>query len=171
MTATDELYDLLPSVYRIRDAEREGSLEALAEILAREADVVDRDIEQLYDNWFIETCQPWVVPYIADLLDVRGVYAVAPGTASQRAYVANTIGYRRRKGTLAVLEQLAFDVTGWRAKAVEFFQLLATTQYMNHVRCHAAATAALLQSDWPSVSVHAHRSRDIAPGQSSRTAD
>ena len=67
-------------------------------------------------------------------LDVRGLYAVAPGTASQRAYVANTIGYRRRKGTLAVLEQLAYDVTGWRAKAVEFFQLLATTQYAKHVR-------------------------------------
>jgi hypothetical protein len=48
--------------------------------------------------------------------------------------VANTIGYRRRKGTLAVLEQLAFDVTGWRAKAVEFFQLLATTQYAKHIR-------------------------------------
>jgi Phage tail protein (Tail_P2_I) len=134
MTAASDLYDLLPSVYRIRDAEREGALGALMAVLAAEADVVDRDIEQLYDDLFIETCEPWVVPYIADLLDVRGLYAVAPGTASQRAYVANTIGYRRRKGTLAVLEQLAFDVTGWRAKAVEFFQLLATTQYAKHVR-------------------------------------
>jgi Phage tail protein (Tail_P2_I) len=134
VTTTSDLYELLPSVLRIRDAEREGALEALAAVLASEADVVDRVIEQLYDDWFIETCQPWVVPYIADLLDVRGLYAVAPGTASQRAYVANTIGYRRRKGTLAVLEQLAFDVTGWRAKAVEFFQLLATTQYAKHVR-------------------------------------
>jgi Phage tail protein (Tail_P2_I) len=134
VTTTAGLYDLLPSLYRIRDAEREGALEALASVLAAEADVLDRDIEQLYDDLFIETCQPWVVPYIADLLDVRGLYAVAPGTASQRAYVANTIGYRRRKGTIAVLEQLAFDVTGWRARAVEFFQLLATTQYAKHVR-------------------------------------
>jgi hypothetical protein len=134
VTATSDVYDLLPSVYRIRDDERHGVLEELIELLAAQADVVDRDIEQLYDNWFIETCQPWVVPYIADLLEVRGLYAVAPGTASERAYVANTIGYRRRKGTLAVLEQLAFDVTGWRAKAVEFFQLLATTQYAKHVR-------------------------------------
>jgi hypothetical protein len=134
VTTTADLTRLLPSVYRIRDEEREGALEALLAVLAAEADVVDRDIERLYDDWFIETCQPWVVPYIADLLDVRGLYAVAPGTASQRAYVANTIGYRRRKGTLAVLEQLAFDVTGWRATAVEFFQLLATTQYAKHVR-------------------------------------
>ena len=134
MTATADLYDLLPAIYRIRDAEDGGALEALTAVLAAEADVVDRDIEGLYDDLFIETCRPWVVPYIADLLDVRGLYAVAPGTASQRAYVANTIGYRRRKGTLAVLEQLAYDVTGWRAKAVEFFQLLATTQYAKHVR-------------------------------------
>lgn len=134
MTATSDLYELLPSVYRIRDADHDRVLEDLMELLAAQADVVDRDIEQLYDNWFIETCQPWVVPYIADLLGVRGLYAVAPGTASQRAFVANTLGYRRRKGTLAVLEQLAFDVTGWRAKAVELFQLLATTQYAKHVR-------------------------------------
>jgi hypothetical protein len=134
MTKTGDLYDLLPSVYRTRDGEGEGALAALTAVLAAEADVVDRDIERLYDDLFIETCQPWVVPYIADLLDVRGLYTVAPGTASQRAYVANTIGYRRRKGTLAVLEQLAFDVTGWRARAVEFFQLLATTQYARHVR-------------------------------------
>ena len=42
--------------------------------------------------------------------------------------------YRRRKGTAAMLEQLARDVTGWDARAVEYFELLATTQYMNHRR-------------------------------------
>ncbi|MCM3902995.1 MAG: hypothetical protein ND866_14910, partial [Pyrinomonadaceae bacterium] len=50
------------------------------------------------------------------------------------AIVAHTIGYRRRKGTAAMFEQLARDVTGWPARAVEFFQLLCSTQYMNHVR-------------------------------------
>lgn len=140
MTTTSDLYDLLPAVHRIRDGERDGVLEELMTVLAAQAYVVDRDIEELYDNWFIETCQPWVVPYIADLLDVRGLYAVAPGTASRRAFVANTLGYRRRKGTVAVLEQLAFDVTGWRAKAVEFFQLLATTQHVKHVRLENAPT-------------------------------
>ena len=51
-----------------------------------------------------------------------------------RAEVANTIGYRRRKGTAAMLEQLARDVTGWNARAVEFFQLLAGRSSRNHVR-------------------------------------
>ena len=39
-----------------------------------------------------------------------------------------------------MLEQLARDVTGWNATAVEFFQRLVMTQYMNHLRpqCLAA---------------------------------
>ena len=69
--------------------------------------------------------------------------ASCPQVASPRAEVANTIRYRRRKGTVSVLEQLAADVTGWPAHAVEFFELLVATQYMNHVRPHAAATTDL----------------------------
>ena len=134
MITKDDLYELLPVVTRLRDAEVGSPLERLIGVLAREADVLDRDIERLYDNWFIETCEAWVVPYIGDLLGVRPLFPVGPGTASERAYVANTIGYRRRKGTVGVLEQLAFDVTGWRARAVEFFELLGTTQYLNHLR-------------------------------------
>jgi hypothetical protein len=140
MTATGELYDLLPALYRIRDVEHGGALEALLEVLERETDVVELDIEQLYENWFIETCDSWVVAYIGDLLRVRRLHPVGPGTASLRAYVANTLGYRRRKGTVAVIEQLAYDVTGWRAKAVEFFQLLETTQYAKHVRLQNVRT-------------------------------
>src|SRR6185312_1054915 len=51
--------------------------------------------------------------------------------------------YRRRKGTAAMLEQLARDVTGWNASAVEYFQLLATTQYLNHLRPGNLAVSAL----------------------------
>ena len=40
-----------------------------------------------------------------------------------------------------MLEQLARDVTGWNARVVEFFQLLATTQYMNHRRLVQPARA------------------------------
>ena len=42
-----------------------------------------------------------------------------------------------------MLEQLAHDVTDWPAHAVEFFEQLATTQYMKHVRLQAPATADL----------------------------
>ena len=45
-----------------------------------------------------------------------------------------------------MLEQLARDVTGWNARAVEFFQWLETSQYMNHIRPAHAATPDL--RDW-----------------------
>jgi hypothetical protein len=131
---SDRLYELLPAVYRIRDAGQGYVLKALLAVMERELDVVDDDIARLYRNWFIETCDEWVVPYIGDLLDVRGIQTYGGDSFSLRAYVANTLAYRRRKGTAAVLEQLAHDVTGWPARAVEYFQRLQTTQYINHIR-------------------------------------
>lgn len=128
------LFELLPAVHRVRDAEAGNALEALLEVIQAEVEVVEADIEALYDNWFIETCDDWVVPYIADLLGVEGIVPVEGAGFSQRGVVANSIAYRRAKGTVAVLEQLAFDVTGWPARAVEFFQRLATTRSMNHER-------------------------------------
>ncbi|RKI64954.1 hypothetical protein D7X55_17155 [Corallococcus sp. AB049A] len=136
----DRLYRLLPAVYRSRDALQGEPLRALLAIIEREMQAVEEDVGQLHDNWFIETCQEWVVPYIGDLLGVRDLIPVAPSLFSQRAYVANTLAYRRRKGTAAMLEQLARDVTGWPAHVVEFFQHVGTTQHVNHVRPHALRT-------------------------------
>ncbi len=146
-TPAEKLYALLPAIHRIRDAAEGEPLRALLAILEQEFDTLEQDIEGLYDNWFIETCDEWVVPYIGDLLDVRELYAKAGrgrpdennygqqyGQQERRAYVANTLAYRRRKGTVPILEQLVQDITGWRSRAVEFFQLLATTQNINHER-------------------------------------
>ena len=132
----ERLYDLLPAMYRVRDAAEGEPLRALLSIIESELEVVEADIEQLYDNWFVETSDEWVVPYIADLMGVRLPYSIesSGSTVSQRAYAANTLRYRRRKGTAAVLEQLARDVSGWPARVVEFFQLLGTSQHINHVR-------------------------------------
>jgi hypothetical protein len=137
------LHDLLPAIYRVRDAEVDPAhppLSALLSILDEPVALLEEDIQRLYDNWFIETCDEPVATALGALLGVRPLHAVA-GIAGPRAYVANTIGYRRRKGTAAVVEQLALDVTGWPARAVEFFTRLATTQYLNHVRPDAAGWA------------------------------
>ncbi|HYP26686.1 MAG TPA: hypothetical protein VE262_08215 [Blastocatellia bacterium] len=132
--ASDRLYNLLPSIYRLRDAEQGEPLRALLSVIERELRRIETDIGGLYENMFVETCDEWVVPYIGDLLGVRGLHSISGIGFSQRAYVANTLSYRRSKGTAAVLERLARDVTGWPAHAVEFFQTLATTQYSNHIR-------------------------------------
>ena len=143
----DSLYQLLPVIHRIRDHEQGGALKALLEVLAKQTGVVESDIAALHENWFIETCEEWVVPYIGDLIGVRGLHSIAGAGFSQRGRVANTLAYRRRKGTAAMLEQLAFDTTGWPAHAVEFFELLGWTQNYNHVRLHRPATVDVRRTD------------------------
>jgi hypothetical protein len=136
----ERLYRLLPAFLRNRDLEQGEPLRALLAVVEGELERIEGDTSVLYDNWFIETCDEWVVPYIGDLLGVRPIRAIESAGVSARAYVANTIAYRRRKGTAVVLEQLARDTTGWPARGVEFFLRLATTQHMNHVRLAPPAT-------------------------------
>ncbi len=137
----DRLYDLLPAIYRLRDADRDYPLRDLLRVVAEQVTAVEDDIAQLYDNWFIETAEDWAVPYIAELAGYTPVIAAGDPTASDagenrilipRREVANTVAYRRRRGTLSVLEDLAQAVAGWPARAVEYFRLLAWNQNLNH---------------------------------------
>ncbi|HSW27461.1 MAG TPA: hypothetical protein VLJ62_32185 [Burkholderiaceae bacterium] len=132
----DRFYELLPAIIRRRDVEQGQPLRALLQLIASQAMLIEDDLDRLYDNWFIETCEPWVVPYIADLVGHRPLdedAAPAAGLPARNALllprreVAHTLRHRRRKGTLLLLEQLARDVAGWPALAVEFSRRLAQT--------------------------------------------
>jgi len=136
----DELYALLPAVYRIRDVEQGGALRELVDVIAAQVSVLEESLDQFYDDQFVETCAEWITPYIGDLVGYRALHGVVPSVASPRAEVANTIRFRRRKGTASMLEQLARDVTGWPARVVEFFERLVDSQYMNHVRMGKGGT-------------------------------
>ena len=125
------LYSLLPAVYRIRDAENGYPLRAFLQIISTQAGLVKENIDGLWDDLFIETCAPWVIPYIGDLVANNPLHDVV---TRSRADVAHTIYYRRRKGTLSMLETLARDVTGWGAHSVAFFEQLGWSQNMNHQR-------------------------------------
>ncbi|MEU2509351.1 hypothetical protein ABZ621_32220 [Streptomyces sp. NPDC007863] len=137
----DELYALLPAVHRRRDEAEGGPLRALLTVVAEQVTVLQEDIERLYDNWFIETCDDWVVPYIGDLVGYEllpGIVSALsddtsrgtglPAAAVPRRDVADTVVNRRRKGTLALLEDLASAVAGWPARVVEHRRLLCVTQ-------------------------------------------
>jgi hypothetical protein len=141
----DTLLQLLPSLYRLRDAERAQVLERLLDVLAHPAQVLQEDLAQLYDDQFIETCADWAVPYIGDLIGYRQLNGVTAAISSPRAEVTNTIHLRRGKGTVTVLEGLARDVTGWDASATEYLLLLAMSQHMKHVRPGAGGTIDLRQ--------------------------
>jgi hypothetical protein len=141
------LYDLLPLFYREKDADRGEPLRALMAILELQYDALHNDIEGLYDDWFIETCDPRIIPYIADLLDVGGISHVYPNLPLERRRVANTIAYRRRKGTAAVLANVVADATGWPASTLEYFRVLAVTQDLAHLRPGAGGTVDLRRLD------------------------
>lgn len=141
----DSLYRLLPAVHRLRDAERGHPLRQLLEVIAGQVAVLEDELERLYENQFVETADPWALPYLGDLLAITGLPA-ANLAHTPRAEVGNTIAYRRRKGTAAVLELLARDTTGWPARAVEFFERIEASQHLNHLRPHSLATANLRQA-------------------------
>src|SRR4051812_18250782 len=144
----ERLYSLLPAVYSIRDEDpanpSRGALRQLLQIMADQFGVLEEELQQLYENHFVETAAEWALPYIGELIGLRGVARTGQTSGlAPRAEIANTIAYRRRKGTACVLEQLARDATGQPAAAVEFFQRIVTTQHLNHLRKERPATVSL----------------------------
>lgn len=136
----ERVYHLLPEIYRRRDHDQGEPLRALLAVVGHELQSIESGIDGLYDNWFIETCDEWVVPYIGDLLGVRGLSDEKSVLFSQRSRVANTIHYRRRKGTLTAIEDLILDFSGWTAHAVEMRKLVAASQHLGHVRKNKGGT-------------------------------
>ncbi len=130
---------------RVQDrASADQPLRSILSVISEQVDLVEGDIGQLYDNWFIETCQEWVVPYIGDLIGYEVLHESGEPTESTssearaldrilipRQDIGNTVHARRRKGTLGVLPELARDVAGWPAIAVEFGMLASITQAVN----------------------------------------
>lgn len=127
---TQKLWGLLPGVYRTMDSPdgvTPGPLQEFITRLGGQAAALRRSFDRLWENQSIETCDDWVIPYIGDLLATR-IVACLPARA-QRLDVAKTIYYRRRAGTLGLIEELASDIAGHDARAVEFFRRLGRTRH------------------------------------------
>lgn len=128
----ERLYHLLPSIYRMRDRAQGEPLRALMNTLENEWRLVEEDIDALYDNWFIETCDEWVIPYLAGHVGTSHLEESGKVFPGQRRLVANTIGYRRRKGLKPILEHALADATGWYIHCVEYDPLLSHTQHLTN---------------------------------------
>ena len=124
-----QLYDLLPEVYRSRDsAESEGRadlakfLDACGELL----DLIRNTLDQRLADSFPDNidCQPWLLPYFAQLLDVR---LVSPDEDGRRDEVANAVAWRQRKGTRTAIEQIAEAVAQTEVEVQEGWKRVATT--------------------------------------------
>lgn len=110
------LYSLLPGYYRQQDIAQDYALRQVFEPIEDQFRLLAADIEQLYDNWFIETCQDVMVPHIGVLV---GVGAGPLGRPPSRLEVAGAIASRRRKGTPAALLSTLVATTGWGAMLLE----------------------------------------------------
>jgi hypothetical protein len=132
-TTAVALYDRLPELYRIRDAEQTPryQLRAFLSAIENAFGAIRGNIGALYQDFFVETCADWVVPYIGDLL---GTSHLKGDPRTIRRDVADTIALRRRKGTKAAIQQLVHDLTDWGVHVVELFERLAWAQHLNHQR-------------------------------------
>jgi hypothetical protein len=149
----DGLFDLLPLYVKRSDADHGGALRALLGVIGEQVDLVQTDLERMYANWFVETAEPWALPYLGDLVGYRMLpgheEALAMSGADEliarlapRRDVAGTVASRRRKGTLPILDELASSVADWPAHAVEFHRLVARYEPIRlYPRSAAAADA------------------------------
>lgn len=127
------LYERLPEIYRIRDTEQlpPDQLKHYLGLVETVFGEIHTNIEALYHDLFIETCDPWVIPYLGDLL---GTSHLKGDPWTLRADVADTIALRRRKGTLGAIALLTYTLTRWGVHAVELRENLVWNQALNHQR-------------------------------------
>lgn len=128
-----QLYDLLPEVYRSRDSaksERRGDLAKFLDACGELLDLLRNTLDQRLADSFPDNpqngrdCQAWLLPYFAQLLDVR---LVSPDEKGRRDEVANAVAWRQRKGTRTAVEQIAEAVAQTEVEVQEGWKRVATT--------------------------------------------
>jgi hypothetical protein len=132
------LYARVPANYRVYDKEQGLPLLALLQVIGEQIANLRQDLDSLWDNFFIETCQDWVVPYIGALVCAN--LPANPVGRSDRLEVRDTVRWRRSKGTPAMLQALAQETSGWPCEFAEFFRGLGWSQNVNHVRLERRLT-------------------------------
>ena len=134
---TEKLWQLVPEVYRTEDglASNPGVLRRIVEVIGAETAQSRRSIDRLWEDQHVETCDDWAVPYIGDLVGARLVSA--DDRRARRVDVANTIRFRRRRGTPDLLDSFVRALSGWDVVLVEGFRQLARTRHRLDARPRA----------------------------------
>jgi len=130
-----KLYDLLPEYIRQKDENLHTQ-----KLLGAADQILDRlhlTLQQYYADNFVDqpddsepaatfglNSQEWLLPYFADLLDVR---QVSPLIEGRRAEITNAVRWRQRKGTLTVVDEVSQAVGQWEVVVQEAWKRLAMT--------------------------------------------
>ena len=135
-----QMYELLPEVFRARDnnvydadgkVSEAGDTARFLDAHGVFLDLLRATLEQRLADCFPDTpldgglvCQDWLLPYFADLLDVR---LVSPDAEGRRREIANAIAWRKGKGTLRVVESISEAIGGEEAELQEGWRRVAMT--------------------------------------------
>jgi hypothetical protein len=134
--AGQQLYGLLPEVYRSRDSSEskgQGDLAKFLDACGELLDLLRNTLDQRLADSFPDNpqngrdCQAWLLPYFAQLLDVR---LVSPDEKGRRDEVANAVAWRQRKGTRTAAEQIAEAVAQTEVEVQEGWKRVATTPHI-----------------------------------------
>ncbi|MGH7616425.1 MAG: hypothetical protein ACREPM_04285 [Gemmatimonadaceae bacterium] len=129
----------LPGLYRARDEQNGNQLRSFLSVFADELWRLRLTIEQQHADHFIDSAQDWVIPYIAELVGTTVLFTgeatlVREIARRNRDDVKNTMHWRRQKGTLAGIQDVAAGVGGWGTHAAEMFEHVAWMQNLTHIR-------------------------------------
>jgi hypothetical protein len=128
---TEKIWQMIPEVYHTEDGggtdgdpmRQIDVLRQIVTVIAGQAAITRRSIDRLWEDQNVETSDDWAVPYIGDLVANRPLTAL--DTRARRVDVAETIHFRRRRGTPSLLEELVRELSGWDVVLVEAFKRLA----------------------------------------------
>ena len=138
------IYSLLPQFIKRNDADAGHVLRRLLSVVQEELDGVEHQIDALYDSWFIETCPEARLPAIAALIGIE-LDHVMPPLPSHRRLIANALSYRREKGTIAGLQSVLADASGWTIDVIEESESLAMTPSLRTIDTPSRADVNLHQ--------------------------
>jgi len=120
-------FDLLPEIYSERD--RDHVLKEFLEIIGEQAAAMRQNIDDLWKNFFIDSCDEWVIPYIGDLV---GTKIISNPASDNRVDVKKTIQWRKQKGTLSGIQSLTKTTAGVGVDVREFFRLCSRIPHLNY---------------------------------------
>jgi len=141
----NQLYGILPEVYRTRDyceSGGQGDLASFLDVFGELLDCLRATLDQRLADSFPDnplqglSCQPWLIPYFAQLLDVR---LVSPDERGRRDEVTNAVAWRQKKGTLTAIEQIAEAVGQMEVEIQEGWKRTAVTPRIGMPRLPAGA--------------------------------
>ena len=139
------LLELLPGIYRQRDAvigadvaPADAPLAGLVEVVGGRLDELYDAVAALWDDHFVERAQAAALPLLAELFGAR---LLSTDPHAQRALVARIVGWRRRKGTLLTLEDVLSETSGWDAEVDEGFRSVIATLDFHHIAPWRGRTA------------------------------